>query len=461
MQITDRFIDAVDDLRTRVAGRVVTPAEAEYDTARLAWNLVADQRPALVAIPKSGFDVVEIVKFAREHGLRVAPQGTGHNPGPMGSLDDTVLLKTHEMRGLEIDPDRKVARVEAGVEWAEVTAPASEHGLAPLAGSSPNVGVVGYTLGGGMSWLGRKHGLAANSVVGVEVVLADGRYVRADKDNEPDLFWAIRGGGGSFAVVTAIEFKLYDAPHVYGGVMMFPIERAADVVPAWRDWTETAPDEITTSLRLLNLPPLEDIPEPLRGKSWVAIDGAYLGPEAEAVEVLAPLRALGPVMDMFAAIPPLALSHIHMDPEEPVPGLGDHFMMESLDDDAIAGIIELAGEGSGTPLLMFELRQLGGAFDRPAADGGAVSALSGAYAVFQAGMVMAPEMGAALEDVFEVTRERLAPYIGGRPYLNFAERPTEMEGVYGAATYARLQAIKADVDPDDVIRANHPIAPAA
>ena len=461
MLITDQLAAAVDDLRTRVTGRIVTPSDADYETARMAWNLAIQQRPALVAIPRSPFDVVEVVRFASEHGLRVAPQGTGHNAGPLGSLDDTVLLKTHEMRGVEIDPDRKVARVEAGVEWSEVTAPASEHGLAPLAGSSPNVGVVGYTLGGGMSWLGRKHGLAANSVVGVEVVLADGSYVRASADEHADLFWAVRGGGGSFAVVTAIEFRLYDAPEVYGGVMMFPIERAGEVVPAWRDWAATAPDEITTSLRLLNLPPLEDIPEPLRGKSWVAIDGAYLGPEADAVATLAALRDLGPVMDMFAAIPPRALSYIHMDPEEPVPGLGDHFMMDSLDDDAIARIVELAGAGSNTPLLMFELRQLGGAFHRPAADGGAVSALSGEYAVFQAGMVMTPEMGAAIEDMFEVTRERLAPYIGGRPYLNFAEKPVEGEAVYGPETLARLQAIKAAVDPGDVIRSNHPIAPAA
>jgi len=354
MLITDRLTVAVDDLRARLTGEIA----------------------------QSAADVVEVVDFACEHGLRVAPQGTGHNAGPLGSLDDTVLLKTHKMRGVHIDVERKLARVEAGVEWADATKRTSEHLLAPLSGSSPNAGAVFY-----------------------------------------------------------------------------PLERAPEIVRAWRDWAGAAPDEITTSLRMLNVPPLPDVPEMLRGRSFVVIDGAYLGPEAEAVEVLAPFRALGPEIDLFAPVPPIALSYIHMDPEEPVPGLGDHFMMEALDDEAIDRIVALAGAGSNSPLLVFELRQLGGAFNRPAVDGGALSALDGAYAVFQAGMVMGPEMAVAIEDGFARARAALAPWIGGRPYLNFAERLTE--GFHGETTLRRLQAVKADVDPHDVIRANHPITPAA
>ncbi len=459
MLITDRFTVAVDDLRARLTGEVVMPGDVNWDAARQAWNLAVEQRPALVAVPQSAADVVEVVDFAREQGLRVAPQGTGHNAGPLGSLDDTVLLKTHKMRGVHIDAERKVARVEAGVEWSDVTKLTSEHLLAPLSGSSPNVGVVGYTLGGGLSWLGRKHGLAANSVVSVDIVTADGRLRRVDADNEPELFWAVRGGGGSFGVVTAMEFRLYDASHVYAGAMFFPLDRATEIVRAYRDWAESAPDEVTTSLRLLNVPPLPDVPEMLRGRSFVVIDGAYLGPEADAVEVFAPFRALGPEIDGFGVVPPIALSYIHMDPEEPVPGLGDHFMLESLTDETIDRIVELAGVDANSPLLMFELRQLGGAFNRPAVDGGALSALDGAFAVFQAGMVMAPEMAVAIEDAFDRARAELAPWIGGRPYLNFAERPTE--GFHGETTLRRLQAVKADVDPRDVIRANHPITPAA
>src|SRR3954469_11422213 len=197
------------ELGARIEGTVVAPQDAGWDEARAAWNLAVDQRPALVAIPHSAADVVAIVDFARANGLRVAPQGTGHNASAIASLENTVLVKTTALRDVEIDVPRRRARVGAGVLWAEVTAPASEHGLAPLAGSSPDVGVVGYTLGGGVSWLGRRHGLAANSVIAIEVVTADGRLRRDDRKHDADLFWALRGGGGSFGAVTAIEFRLY------------------------------------------------------------------------------------------------------------------------------------------------------------------------------------------------------------------------------------------------------------
>src|SRR3954470_2076610 len=179
----------------------------------------------------------------------------------------------------EIDVAGRRARAGAGVLWAEVTGPASEHGLAPLAGSSPDVGVVGYTLGGGLSWLSRRHGLAANSVLAIELVTADGRLVRCDRDHEPELFWALRGGGGSFGVVTAIEFLLYPAPQVYAGMMLWPWEQATEVLKRYVEWCRTAPDAISTSVRLLQVPPLPDIPEPVRGRQFVAIDGAYLGDE--------------------------------------------------------------------------------------------------------------------------------------------------------------------------------------
>src|SRR3954464_3945069 len=272
----------VDVLRDRIEGTVVAPGDAAWDEARQAWNLHVDQRPALVAVPQSAADVVAIVDFAREHGLRVAPQGTGHNASAIATLERTILVKTHEMRSVEIDAERRRARVGAGVIWAEVTGPASELGLAPLAGSSPDVGVVGYTLGGGLSWLSRRHGLAANSVLAIELVTADGRLVRCDRDTEPELFWALRGGGGSFGVVTAIEFALYPAPQVYGGALLWPWERATEVLKAYVEWCRTAPDAISTSARILQVPPLPDIPEGLRGRAFVAIDGAYLGDEAAA-----------------------------------------------------------------------------------------------------------------------------------------------------------------------------------
>src|SRR5205085_842784 len=294
-----------------IGGSVVTPEDSDWDSARQAWNLAVDQRPAAVAFPESAVDVADVVVFAREHGLRVAPQGTGHNAHPLEDrLGETILLKTERMREVQIDAANRRARVEAGAMWMDLTVPAGEHGLAALAGSSPDVGVVGYTLGGGLSWLSRRHGLAANSVLAIELVTADGRLVRCDRDNEPELFWALRGGGGSFGVVTAIEFVLYPAPQVYAGALLWPWERAAEVPRAYVEWCRTAPDALSTSARILQVPPLPDIIDPVRGRQFVAIDGAFLGSPEAGAEALAALRALEPEIDMFAPIPAAALSRI-------------------------------------------------------------------------------------------------------------------------------------------------------
>ncbi|HKC21770.1 MAG TPA: FAD-binding oxidoreductase, partial [Gaiellaceae bacterium] len=255
---------------------IVLPHDPSWDEVRLAWNLAADQRPAAVALPESPRDVAAIVRWARERGLRVAPQGTGHNAIPLGSLAHTVLLKTGRMRGLSIDIRRQRARVDAGVLWAEVTDAAAEHGLAGLAGSSPDVGVVGYTLGGGVSWLGRRYGLASNSVTAIEVVNAEGDRIRADADQHADLFWALRGGGGSFGVVTALEFELYPVTHVHAGILFFPLERGAEVLRAWRRWVDQVPDEVTSVGRFLQLPPVPEIPEPLRGGSFAIVEAVSL-----------------------------------------------------------------------------------------------------------------------------------------------------------------------------------------
>jgi FAD binding domain-containing protein len=447
----------VQNLRSRMEGAVVAPGDATWDEARGAWNLAVDQRPALVAIPASTADVVAIVDFARERGLRVAPQGTGHNAAAIASLENTILVKTSGLRHVVIDAPGRRARVGAGVLWAEVTGPASAHGLAPLAGSSPDVGVVGYTLGGGLSWLSRRHGLAANSVLAIELVTADGRLVRTDRDNEPDLFWALRGGGGSFGVVTAIEFALYPAPHVYGGAMLWPWERATEVLKRYVEWCRTAPDAISTSARLLQVPPLPDIPEGLRGRAFVAIDGAYLGDEAAAAEVLAPLRALEPEIDMFASIPAAALSHIHMDPEQPVPGHGDGMVLDELTPAAIEALIAVAGPGSGSPLLAVELRQLGGAIGVPPAEHGALAKIGGAFALFAVGMAMTPEMGAAVEAHVDAVIAAMDPWDAGRRYLNFTERSADAGAFFPEGTLRRLQAFKRAHDPGDVFCSNHPV----
>src|SRR5437763_2370728 len=283
---------AASRIASELHGEIVLPEHGRYDEARLAWNLTVDQRPAAIVQPVSAQDIVNAMLLAEEHGLRVAPQGTGHNAAPLGDLADTLLIKTERMRRVEIDPERRLARVEAGALWVDVVEAAASHGLATLAGSSPDVGVVGYTLGGGLSFLSRRYGLAANRVRAIEAVLGDGRMVRIDHDAEPDLFWAMRGGGGSFAVVTALEFELLPMASAYAGHLWFPIERGSEVLHAWRELTrgDRLPDELTTVGRFVNVPPIPEMPEEIRGQSFVIVEAYHVGEPAQADEMLAPLR---------------------------------------------------------------------------------------------------------------------------------------------------------------------------
>jgi hypothetical protein len=436
---------------------VVLPHDPRWNEARVAWNLAVDQQPAAVALPESAADAMAVVRWARSRGLRVAPQGTGHNAAAMGSLAHTVLVKTERMRGVEIDAERRIARVEAGVLWGEVSEEAAEHGLAALAGSSPDVGVVGYSLGGGISWLARRYGLAANSVTGVELVNADGELVRADEDNESELFWALRGGGGSFGVVTALEFRLYPIAEVYAGVLFFPIERGREVLYAWRKWIEDVPDEVTSVGRFLQFPPIPDIPEPLRGGSFVVVEATSLLDEAATSELLRPLRELRPAMDTFATIPIARLSSLHMDPEHPVPGAADGMLLRDFPEEAIDAIVAAAGAGSGSPLLSVEVRHLGGALGRRQPGHGALATVEAGFAMFAVGVAMTPELGAAVRAQIEIVQAAIASWDAGRDYLNFTERRERGERLFGGTTYRRLQTVKGKVDPADVFRSNHPV----
>jgi hypothetical protein len=457
MLITDRPHVDVEALRERLTGEVVGPGDAHWDRARQAWNLALDQRPLAVAFPVTDADVVAVVDYARESGARVSAQGTGHGAGALGALDDTILVSTARMRGVRIDPVARRARVRAGALWLDVTAPASEYGLAPLAGSSPDVGVVGYTLGGGLSWLGRKHGLAADSVTAIEIVLADGRKVRCNDQNEPELFWALRGGGGSFGIVTAMEFELHPVPELYGGAMFWPAERAAEVMHAWREWTRTAPDSVTTSIRLLNVPDLPDVPAPLRGRSVVNIDAAVLAGADEAAAILAPLTALEPEIAMLAPIPPVALSRLHNDPEQPMPVASGTATLETLTPDAVDALLSVAGPGTDSPLMMCEIRQLGGALARRGS--GALGRFPGQYLFFAGGVVTGVEAAMAIEAGVSRAKAALEPCRATHNYLNFVEADTNPATLFDPQAYARLRQVKTMVDPEDMIRANHSIPP--
>ena len=283
----------IETLKAAIAGRVFVPGEAGYDQGRRAWNLAVDQRPAIVVEAESADDVAQAVRYARARRIRIAPQGTGHGAGPLEPLDGAMLLRTTRMRKVHIDPAARTARAEVGAVWQDVTVPAAQHGLAALAGKSPNVGVAGYTLGGGLGWLARHYGMAANSVTAAELVTPDGNLVRAEAEHEPDLFWAVRGGGG-MGVVTALEMTLYPVSELYAGDLFFPIQRAAEVLRAWGEWTGTVPDEVTSVGHLLRLPPLPELPEPLRGRAFVVVEAAYLGDAGPGAELIGPLRPARP-----------------------------------------------------------------------------------------------------------------------------------------------------------------------
>ena len=453
-----------DDPRARdralrlLGGKITLPDHAGYDDARRAWNLAIDQRPAAVARPESAEDVAETVRLARTLGLRVAAQGTGHNAAPLGPLGDTVLVRTDRMRSLEIDPAARIARVGAGVRSLELVTAAASHGLAFLAGSSPDVGVVGYTLGGGLSWLGRSHGLAANRVVAAELVTADGRLVRADHAHEPELFWAIRGGGGAFGIVTALELELVPVSEVYAGILWWPLERGGEVLEAWAQLTrDDPPDELTTVGRYLRLPHLPAIPEPLRGGRFVVVEVIHAGDPAEADRRLAPLRSLAPLKDTVATITTTALSHLHMDPDQPAPGSGDGLLLAELPPDAVRELDRVAGAGSGSPLLSVEVRQLGGALARPAAAGGAASALDAAHALYAVGLAPTPEAKEAVERHVRAVLEAMRRWAAPRMYLNFADTRRDPATLWPEDVHRRLRALKEAVDPDGVIRSNHPV----
>src|SRR5918996_3612464 len=228
-------------LSNLMAGRIVLPGDDEWDAARQAFNVLVDQRPVAVAFPVDERDVAAVVNYARRHGLRIAPQATGHNAGPLGSLDGTILVHTSTLTGVSIDPAARRVRVGSGIKWEKITPGLSELGLAGLHGSSPDVGVAGYSLGGGIGWLARRYGLQTNSLIAVELVTADGELVRVDEEHDPDLFWALRGGGGNFGVVTALEFELYPVQHAYAGWLAWDWRAAEPVLKRWSQWAADAP----------------------------------------------------------------------------------------------------------------------------------------------------------------------------------------------------------------------------
>ncbi len=397
-----------------------------------------------------------LVNAAREAGIEIAPQSTGHNAAPLGDLAGTMLLRTSRLRDVELDPETRIARVGGGTVWGDLAPAAAEHGLMPLQGSSHDVGIAGYTLGGGMSFLARKHGLSCELLQAVEIVTGDGELRRVDRENDPDLFWALRGGGGGFGVVTALEFELLPIAEILAGALFFPPERSAEVLRAWRDWAEDLPEELTSCVTLRHFPPFEEVPEPVRGQSFVVVEAYWCGDQDEGERLLEPLRALGPAMDNVAMTDAVGLQQVHMDPPEPVPGIGDHLMLSGFDDAAIDRVVPVVDHAEDAPLAMFEIRTLGGALARRAEGAGALGSLDDAYAVFSVCMLPVPELEHAVRGKLAAIRAALEPLDSGSAYLNFAESTTAPESLFKPEELARLRSIREQY-AGGMFRANHPI----
>src|ERR1700761_3448219 len=439
---------ALEALGQRLPGEVFVPGPDA--PAPGAFNATLTQTPELVVTPADEQDIGAVVGFAREHGLRIAPQRTGHNAAPLGALDGTILLRTDRLRGAEIDPARRTARVRAGSTWQDVLPAASELGLAALHGSAPDVSVAGYTLGGGIGWYGRQHGLAANSVTAIELVTADGRFRRTDAEHNPELFWALRGGGGNFGVVTTVEFRLYEVPEVYAGAMFFPWERSAEVLRAWLRWTRTVPDTVTSVGRIMQFPPLPELPEPLRGQKFAIVEVAFLGGKDDGDELVAPLRELHPALDTIAMAPPTVLADLHMDPPDPLPYLGGSQLLARLDETGIDAFVAAVGPASGSALTSAEIRHLGGALARPQAGQGALGTVDAEFMTFGVGVLAAPELGLRHGQALGLMAAAFAPYDAGRRYLNFTEVSTDAGRFFRPDVLHRLRAVKAAYDPDQL-----------
>ena len=444
------------ELQSRIHGQVLSEGDEAWDASRQTFNLTHDQRPAALVRPANADDVVETVRYAAQRGLRIAPQSTGHNAGPIEGLEDSLLVRTDSLKEVRIDVAARRARVGSGVRWGSVADPASEAGLAPLSGSSRDVGVTGYSLGGGLGWLGRKHGLQANAVTAIEIVTADGELRRIDHDNETDLFWAVRGGGGNYGVVTALEFDLFPAPEIYAGSLFFPFERGSEVMHAWHEFVSAGlPDELTTWAKLLRFPPLPDVPEAFRGQAFAVIQTAYLGSEAEGAELVRPLTDLGPEMNTFAMVEPSALGYLAMDPEDPVPYTSRGRTVSNVSAAGIDAVVEATVESPA--LVMTELRALGGALGRRAPGAGVRATLDGDYLMFALGAVFAPEAYDEVHSQAQRVDDALAPWDAGIHYANFEEDKADARRFYDADSWRLLRALRTEWDPKGVFLANHEI----
>ncbi|WP_203718578.1 FAD-binding oxidoreductase [Asanoa siamensis] len=429
---------------------VYLPGDDGYDAGRCGYNVAFPHRPAVVVAPATADDVVEAVRFAEDHRLRVVVQATGH--GPTKAADGGVLISTDRMTEVTINASTRTAKVGAGVRWEQVTEAAAAHGLAAVNGSSPALGVVGYTLGGGLSpFLGRTRGYAADNVVSIDLVTADGAALTVNATSEPELFWGLRGGGGGLGVVTAIEFRLFPVRRVYAGGVYFAAEHAAAVLHAWRTWVESTPDEMSSSIAFVRHPKCEPVAEPLRGRLVVHVRVAYLGSAEDGERQLDPIRAAAPsIIDSVDDMPYTAAAAIHADLVDPLPVYERSALLHGLPPEALDLLLDFAVDGAAVPVTRVELRHLAGELRKPPREPNAVANRDAPFLLTLASVVAADKAAGHSAFHDHIVRE-LRPWTTGRTLANFLSpgdaRQQHRATAYPGDVHARLNALKKCWDP--------------
>ena len=439
---------------TQLTGTVHRPGDPGYPAAVTGSNLAVVHAPAVVVEAHEPADVAAAVRYATEAGLRVAVQSTGHGArGPVGP--DVLLLRTGALDSVTVDPATCTATVGAGVRAGALIAAAAEHGLAPVTGAAPTVGLVGLSTGGGLGPLARALGFAADRIRSLEVVTADGEERHVAAESEPDLFFALRGGGGGVAVVTSMTVDLVELPGFWGGAVFFPGADAAAVLHAWRSWAPSLPTEVTTSIALLRLPPLPQLPEPLRGQFVVHLRIASVGSPEDGAALLAPMLAVAPpALNAVAALPCTALGSVHMDPADPVPSADGGCVLGEFTAEAADALLALVGPGVQTPLLVAEVRALGGAMAVPPAVPNAVSGRDARWSLFTVG-VLAPPVAELVPAAVEELLTAMEPWRAGVQYNLAAGRG--LADAWPDDVLARLQQVTRDRDPHGLFRPAQPV----
>jgi len=452
------------ELASRLNGEVALPGDGAYEAGRLAWNLRAHKTPDAIIFPESAQDVSEALDFARRHDLSVVVQATGHRENVDGR--GCLLINTARMQDVTIDPQARTAWVAAGAKWRAVLERAQAHGLAPLLGSSSDVGAVGYTLGGGMGWLARKYGVAVDSVLRFEVVTPDAVIRNASQEENADLFWALCGGGGGFGVVTGMAIRLHPVDRVYAGNLFYGAAMAKDVFRRYREWVAGAPDELTCSIVLMNVPPLPELPPEMRGQSFVIVRGCYVGSTASGEELLSHWREWqAPLIDDFRERSFRDADQISQDPVDPLPAMASCEWIRDLSDETADALIRHTFPQGGPPSFIFcEVRLAGGAVARVAADANAYSHRDERFILYAVGVGPNDEAAGQYRQQLGRLREALGPARTGKIYINFIEgdelRGRTRDG-YSEQTLGRLRAVKARYDGDGRIVSGFELSAAA